>query len=537
MRVDVVLRYVGVVMLFIALFMLLSAGISFVSGMDSAFYPLLLASLLTALLGAFPLIFVERTQQITNKEGFCIVVGSWLVACLVGMFPYLIWGGEFSLVNAWFESVSGFTTTGSTILNDIEVLPRGLQFWRMSSTWIGGMGVVMFALLILPSLGRNKMTLSSVELSTLAKDNYRYRTQIIVQILLVVYVGLTVLTTVLLKMAGMNWFDALCHAMSACATSGFSTKNASIAYFNSPMIDTILIFAMATAGIHFGLIYATVTGKRNNIFRSEVTRWYLVMLLGGGLLVDDRLVAMSLAENCGGTLIIHVEKALYSHQGAYPTLVQAFAAHFGGGCVYINREDDAGDRGLRTSKLQYLPVRLAGKLRFEVQCEADRLREIPTVTTPRLTLTPLEERDEAAYNALCLDDARNRWWGYDYRQDLKGELTEDYFLSVARRDFAARRAVNFAVRLDRQLIGEVVLYRFDWRGGAELGCRIDSAYAGHGYGAEAFAAAADWALFRLSLARVKAKCYKENAASYKMLSACMRPAGEDETFFYFEKTV
>ena len=260
-------------------------------------------------------------------------------------------------------------------------------------------------------------------------------------------------------------------------------------------------------------------------------------LLGGGLLVEDRLVAMSLAENCGGTLIIHVEKALYSHQGAYPTLVQAFAAHFGGDCTYINREDDAGDQGLRTSKLQYLPVRLAGKLRFEVQCEADRLREIPTVTTPRLTLTALEERDEAAYNALCLDDARNRWWGYDYRQDLKGELTEDYFLSVARRDFAARRAVNFAVRLDRQLIGEVVLYRFDWRGGAELGCRIDPAYAGHGYGAEAFAAAADWALFRLSLARVKAKCYKENAASYKMLSACMRPAGEDETFFYFEKTV
>ena len=294
MRVDVVLRYVGVVMLFIALFMLLSAGISFVSGMDSAFYPLLLASLLTALLGAFPLIFVERTQQITNKEGFCIVVGSWLVACLVGMFPYLIWGGEFSLVNAWFESVSGFTTTGSTILNDIEVLPRGLQFWRMSSTWIGGMGVVMFALLILPSLGRNKMTLSSVELSTLAKDNYRYRTQIIVQILLVVYVGLTVLTTVLLKMAGMNWFDSLCHAMSACATSGFSTKNASVAYFNSPMIDTILIFAMATAGIHFGLIYATVTGKRNNIFRSEVTRWYLVMLLGGGLLIAVSLFAANI---------------------------------------------------------------------------------------------------------------------------------------------------------------------------------------------------------------------------------------------------
>lgn len=285
MRVDVVLRYIGVVMLFIAMFMLLSAGISYLSGMDSAFYPLLLSSLLTALLGAFPLIFVGKREQITNKEGFCIVVGAWLVACVVSMFPYLIWGGEFSLVNAWFESVSGLTTTGSTILNDVEALPRGLQFWRMSSTWIGGMGVVMFALLILPSLGRNKLTLSNVELSTLAKDNYRYRTQIIVQILLVVYVGLTVVSTLLLKMAGMNWFDSLCHAMSACATSGFSTKNASVAYFNSPMIDTILIFTMATAGIHFGLIYATVTGKRSNIFRSEVTRWYLGMLFAGGLLI------------------------------------------------------------------------------------------------------------------------------------------------------------------------------------------------------------------------------------------------------------
>ena len=260
-------------------------------------------------------------------------------------------------------------------------------------------------------------------------------------------------------------------------------------------------------------------------------------LLRGGMFDGEKLIALSLCEKCGETLIIHIEKALYSYAGAYPAMVQAEVAAFGDGCAYVNREDDAGDRGLRTSKLQYLPVRLAGKLRFEVQCEADRLREIPTVTTPRLTLTPLEERDEAAYNALCLDDARNRWWGYDYRQDLKGELTEDYFLSVARRDFAARRAVNFAVRLDHQLIGEVVLYRFDCRGGAELGCRIDKAYAGNGYGTEAFAAVAEWGLYKIHLSRVVAKCYKENQASYKMLSACMRKKGEDDTFFYFEKLV
>lgn len=282
MRLDVVLRNIGGVMLFIASFMLLAAGISYHSGMDSAFSPLLLSALLTALLGAYPLIFVEKQKQITNKEGFCIVVGSWMIACVVGMFPYLIWGGEFSLANAWFESVSGFTTTGATILNDVEQLPRGLQFWRMASTWIGGMGVVMFALLILPSMGRNKMTLTNVELSTLAKDNYRYRTPIIVRILLVVYVGLTAVALVALKAAGMTWFDALCHAMSASATSGFSTRTASIAYYNSPAVDAILIGVMAVAGVHFGLIYATVTGKRNNVFRSEVARTYFGLLVAGG---------------------------------------------------------------------------------------------------------------------------------------------------------------------------------------------------------------------------------------------------------------
>ncbi len=300
MRVDVVMRYVGIVMLFIAAFMLVAAGISYVSGVDSAFYSLLLSALLTVLLGSFPMIFVgPNSGQLSNKEGFCIVVGSWLVACFVGMFPYLIWGGEFTLVNAWFESVSGFTTTGATILYDIEALPRGLQFWRMATTWIGGMGVVMFALVILPSMGRSKMTLSNVELSSLAKENYRYRTQIIVQILLVVYVGLTALTTVMLKMAGMNWFDALCHGMSAAATSGFSTKNASIAFYHSVSIETVLMFAMATSGIHFGLIYATVTGKRQNIFRSEVTRYYLGMLLAGSVIIAVSLYGAELYPTLG----------------------------------------------------------------------------------------------------------------------------------------------------------------------------------------------------------------------------------------------
>jgi len=289
MRLSVVLRYVGIIMLVVALFMLLSAGVSLASHSDSGYYPLLLSSLLTALLGAFPLIFVDRVEQLSSKEGYCIVVGSWILASIVGMFPYLMWGGEFTLANAWFESVSGYTTTGASILKDIEALPRGLLFWRSCSTWLGGVGVVMFALLILPSLGTNKALLTNVELSTMAKHNYHYKASMIAQILLFIYLGLTGFATLSLKLAGLNWFDSLTLGMSAAATSGFCTKNASIGYFDSAAVETILIVTMLLASIHFGVIFSTLTGRRNNIFRSEVTRWYLSIVAVVTLLVAGSL--------------------------------------------------------------------------------------------------------------------------------------------------------------------------------------------------------------------------------------------------------
>ena len=285
MRVSIILRYIGTVMLCVSAFMMVSAGISYMNNVDSGFYPLLLSSLLTLTLGAFPLLFVPRAKSISNKEGFAIVVGSWVLASVVGMFPYLIWGGEFSLINAWFESVSGYTATGATILNDIQYLPQGLLFYRTSSNWLGGVGVVMFALVILPSLGTSRMSLSNVELSSLAKDNYRYRTQIIVRILLIVYVGLTIATTLALKLAGLRWFDALNHAMSACATAGFSTKNASIALYDNVAVELILAGAMLISSLHFGLIYATFIRKGNNVFRSEVVRTYLSIIAIATLLV------------------------------------------------------------------------------------------------------------------------------------------------------------------------------------------------------------------------------------------------------------
>ena len=282
MRFSVILRYVGTVMLCLSAIMAVSAGISLVSN-DTGFYPLLLSALLTLLLGVFPMIFVSKT------DSFMIVVGSWVLSCVVGMFPYLIWGGEFSLVNAWFESVSGFTTTGASILTNIEALPQGLLFWRSATNWVGGVGVVMFALLILPSLGTNKMALSGIEMSSLAKDNYRYRTQMVVRILLAIYIGITVASTVALKLAGMRWFDALNHAMSACATGGFSTKNVSIGFYDSPLIEWILIVVMFISSLHFGLIYSTITRKSNNIFRSEVVRVYVAIIVGATLFIATSL--------------------------------------------------------------------------------------------------------------------------------------------------------------------------------------------------------------------------------------------------------
>ncbi len=291
MRISVVIRYIGIVLLVLAAFMLVAAGISYVNNVDSAYSPLVMSSLLTLLMGCFPMIFVPSTDRISQKEGFCIVVGAWLVSSVVGMFPYLMWGGEFTLINAWFESVSGFTTTGASILNDIEALPRGLQFWRMATCWIGGVGVVMFALVILPSIGKSKMMLSNVELSSLAKDNFNYRTQTVVRIILSIYVGLTAIATIALKLSGLNWFDSLCHAMSACSTCGFSNKNLSVGHFNSPVVEMVLIVAMLIAGMHFGLIYATLTRKPNNIFRSEVTRSYLLMFALSSVMIAISLRA------------------------------------------------------------------------------------------------------------------------------------------------------------------------------------------------------------------------------------------------------
>ncbi len=289
MRTEIVIRYVGHVLLFCALFMFISGMISLFL-QENSYIPLLFSAMITALFGVFPMIFVRKTENITSVEGLMIVVLGWFAVCLVGMLPFLMWGGEFNIVNAWFESVSGFTTTGSSILTDVESLPRGLLFWRSSTHWIGGIGVILFALLIIPQASVMKVILLHTEISSLAKSNFAYRAKKTLQILAWVYIGLTLLETILLTAAGMNLFDAVNHSFATIATGGFSTRNTSIAGYNSWSIELIIIVFMIISGMHFGLVFQTITfNPKNNIFKSSIARYYLLFLLIGSILVALKL--------------------------------------------------------------------------------------------------------------------------------------------------------------------------------------------------------------------------------------------------------
>jgi len=279
-RPHIILRYNGYVLLLNSSFLLIAACVSIIYS-DPAVYPLLYSFVVTALFGLFPMIFVPSTTEISNREGFFIVVSGWLLSCLIGTLPYILWGGEFSLTNAWFESVSGYTTTGSTILTNIEALPPGLLFWRSSTHWIGGMGILIFVLSVLPSMGRAGMILYRTEISSLAAENFHYRTKQNMQILLYVYLGLTVSETVLLVACGMNIMDAIMNSFGTIATGGFSPKNLSIAYYNNIAVEIVIMIFMILSGMHFGLLFAAATGKFRDFWKSLAVRYYLLAMLVG----------------------------------------------------------------------------------------------------------------------------------------------------------------------------------------------------------------------------------------------------------------
>ena len=278
MDIKVISVNVGKALLVSALFMFLSLVVSLSGGMDEAFSSLLISFLITLTVGAFPFIFVRKTSSISMSDGFLIITISWLLSFVFGMLPYLLYGGEFTLVNAFFESVSGYTTTGFSILKDVEALPKSLLFWRSSTHFIGGLGVIVFLLLILPESSPFRLRITNLELSSLSREGYRYRSSRTVRIMCTVYIGLVVVETLLLWGAGMSFFDAINHSFSTIATGGFSTRNASIAYYDSRVIEAIIFLFMLFAGMHFGLIFTFVTTGSFKVFKHPVMRFYLITI-------------------------------------------------------------------------------------------------------------------------------------------------------------------------------------------------------------------------------------------------------------------
>ncbi len=294
MNIRAVSVNVGKALLVSALFMFLSMIVSIVYGRDAAFGPLLISFIITLLVGSFPFIFVHGKQALSLRDGILTVVLSWLLSFIFGMLPYVLYGGEFTLINAWFESVSGFTTTGSTILNDIEALPKSLLFWRSATHYIGGLGVVVFILLVMPDASPYRLRLTNMEMSTLSKDGYKYKSSKVVWIITTVYLGLTTAVLIALWAAGMPFFDALNHAFSIAATGGFSTRNLSVGAFNSNLINIIVLISMTVCALHFGLIYAVFATRSFKPMNNTVVKYYL-----GSILVMSLMVMIALLGNGG----------------------------------------------------------------------------------------------------------------------------------------------------------------------------------------------------------------------------------------------
>ena len=288
MRASAIIKYLGYVLLFNALFMYISAAISFFLK-ETSLVPLLYSAIVCTIIGFFPQIFVGKIDEIHYHEGIAISVFGWLVTCLTGAIPFFMWGGDFTFVNAIFESTAGYTTTGATILSNVEILPKGILFWRSATHFIGGMGIILFVLLILPNAKGARASIYRSEVSGLSMLNFQTRMREIGKIIAIVYVSLTLLETLILWVFGMSFFDAICHSFGTLATGGFSTKNNSIAYYDSVWIEITISFFMLLGGMHFGLIYATVRGKEHNLLSSKVVRAYLLVVFIGILIVAVKL--------------------------------------------------------------------------------------------------------------------------------------------------------------------------------------------------------------------------------------------------------
>ena len=284
MNIKVVIHVLGFLLIFLALSMLLPIPFSLYYGEGDYLY-FLQASGITLVLGFLGFKLTRLERDVRAREGFAIVTLGWIFFSILGSLPFLLSGAIPSFTDAFFETMSGFTTTGATILVDIEKLPHGLLFWRSFTHWLGGMGIIVLSLAILPFLGVGGMQLFKAEVPGPTPDKLTPRVTETAKILWGVYVLISAVETVMLLFGGMNLFDALCHTFGTMATGGFSTKNASIGYYHSAYIEYVIIFFMIVAGSNFALHYRFLRKQFHVYHRNREWVFYMVLISAGTLFI------------------------------------------------------------------------------------------------------------------------------------------------------------------------------------------------------------------------------------------------------------
>ncbi|NNG10856.1 MAG: TrkH family potassium uptake protein [Arenibacter sp.] len=277
---KIIFHLMGLLLLCNGFFMILAAVVSGVYD-DGATLDITLAAIVTMLVGVLGMFYTRNhKKQVKRKEGYIIVTFGWLVMSASGMLPYLFSGTIPDLTNAFFETISGYTTTGASVVDDIEALPEGILLWRSLTHWIGGMGIIVLAIAILPLLGIGGMQLFAAEAPGPSSDKLHPRITDTAKRLWLIYFSYTVAETILLKLAGMSFFDAVNHSLATLSTGGFSTKNASMAYWNNePLIQYIVILFMFLAGSNFVLSYYAFKGKVQKVLMDEEFKFYSIFVL------------------------------------------------------------------------------------------------------------------------------------------------------------------------------------------------------------------------------------------------------------------
>jgi trk system potassium uptake protein TrkH len=280
MRWRYIFKVVGILILFLGLTMVFPIlfGLYY---RDQSVIPLIKSMGLTIITGGllFLCLRKSKTEFISQREGMAIVAVGWTAAGLFGALPFALEGVFNSFADAFFESVSGFTTTGASVLTDIEVVSKGLLFWRSFIQWLGGMGIIVLSLAILPFIGIGGMQLYKAEVPSPVPDKLKPRIRDTAMILWKVYALISLAEVFFLKIGGMDLYDALCHTFTTMPTGGFSTRNASIASFNSPYFDIVITFFMLLAGINFSLHYQALRGKPLAFWRDSECRFFLSAVL------------------------------------------------------------------------------------------------------------------------------------------------------------------------------------------------------------------------------------------------------------------